>query len=93
MLLTRAAKAEGAPTIASRWLQRLMQLTSGLGLDNCRWFLCARHARRFRDVRAGAARSQPPAPRPPVAARPRRLSVTEIETWLRDPYAIYARHV
>jgi ATP-dependent helicase/nuclease subunit B len=25
--------------------------------------------------------------------RPRRLSVTEIETWLRDPYAIHARHV
>jgi ATP-dependent helicase/nuclease subunit B len=28
-----------------------------------------------------------------VEARPRRLSVTEIETWLRDPYAIYAKHV
>jgi ATP-dependent helicase/nuclease subunit B len=25
--------------------------------------------------------------------RPRKLSVTEIETWLRDPYAIHARHV
>jgi ATP-dependent helicase/nuclease subunit B len=28
-----------------------------------------------------------------VAVRPRKLSVTEIETWLRDPYAIYGRHV
>ena len=36
---------------------------------------------------------RPPRPRPPVALRPRRLSVTEIETWLRDPYAIHARHV
>ena len=35
----------------------------------------------------------PPAPAPAVALRPRRLSVTEIETWLRDPYAIYARHI
>jgi len=34
-----------------------------------------------------------PRPTPPVDTRPRRLSVTEIETWLRDPYAIYARHV
>lgn len=34
-----------------------------------------------------------PAPTPPVAVRPRKLSVTEIETWLRDPYAIYAKHV
>src|SRR5438874_2113553 len=35
----------------------------------------------------------PPEPRPPVAARPRRLSVTQIETWMRDPYGIYARHI
>ena len=35
----------------------------------------------------------PAAPRPPLAARPRRLSVTQIETWLGDPYAIYARHI
>ncbi|MBE3639923.1 PD-(D/E)XK nuclease family protein, partial [Mangrovicoccus algicola] len=40
---------------------------------------------------------EPPAPRPspapPAAARPRRLSVTEVETLLRDPYQIYAKHV
>jgi ATP-dependent helicase/nuclease subunit B len=35
----------------------------------------------------------PPAPRPPVSARPRLLSVTQVETWMRDPYAIYARHI
>jgi ATP-dependent helicase/nuclease subunit B len=34
-----------------------------------------------------------PQPKPPLAARPRRFSVTEIETLRRDPYAIYARHV
>jgi len=28
-----------------------------------------------------------------VALRPRKLSVTEVQTWLEDPYAIYARHV
>jgi ATP-dependent helicase/nuclease subunit B len=35
----------------------------------------------------------PAAPRPPLSARPRKLSVTQIETWLGDPYAIYARHI
>jgi len=35
----------------------------------------------------------PPRPKPPVRLRPRRLSVTEIETWLRDPYAIHAKHI
>jgi RecB family exonuclease len=34
-----------------------------------------------------------PSPRPPVDARPRQLSVTEIEKLLRDPYWIYARRV
>jgi len=34
-----------------------------------------------------------PAPKPPRAARPKSLSVTEIEDWLRDPYTIYAKHV
>ena len=34
-----------------------------------------------------------PAPRPPRAVRPLKLSVTEIEDWLRDPYTIYAKHI
>jgi ATP-dependent helicase/nuclease subunit B len=91
VLLTRALKAEGAPTVASRWLQRLRQLTEGLGLtlsqsSHLEW------ARTMSEVAPGP-RLERPAPRPPVAARPRRLTVTEIETWLRDPYAIYAKHV
>jgi len=32
-----------------------------------------------------------PSPRPPLAARPRRLSVTKIKTLIRDPYAVYAQ--
>jgi len=94
VILTRALKAEGAPTVPSRWLQRLTQLTRGLKLEA--------RLKPPMDMARLAARlmTAPPAPRlarprptPPVAARPRRLSVTEIETWLRDPYAIYARHV
>lgn len=34
-----------------------------------------------------------PVPTPPANIRPRRLSITEIETLVRDPYAIYAKHV
>lgn len=93
-VLTRALKAEGAPTVASRWLQRLKQLTAGLGLDERlkpkRDYLAIAGAMRDAGTAEPAA---PPYPKPPVAARPRRLSVTEIETWLRDPYAIYAKRV
>jgi ATP-dependent helicase/nuclease subunit B len=38
-------------------------------------------------------RLSPPKPCPPIAKRPVGLSVTQIETWIRDPYAIYARHI
>ncbi|HKD48562.1 MAG TPA: double-strand break repair protein AddB [Rhizomicrobium sp.] len=91
VLLTRATKVEGAPTIASRWLQRMMQLTAGLGLEIAEGRY-ADAARRLAQVDA-LTQAQPPMPKPPTEARPRKLSVTEIETWLRDPYAIYARHV
>ncbi|MBV9992946.1 MAG: double-strand break repair protein AddB [Alphaproteobacteria bacterium] len=94
VLLTRAMKADGAPTIASRWLQRLMQLTGGLGLGHkldAPTDYIALHKAWEEPV--PAPRIARPAPTPPVAARPRSLTVTEIETWLRDPYAIYAKHV
>ena len=94
VLLTRSLKVDGTPTVMSRWLQRMTQLTRGLDLEN-------RLAPKFDWAAMSTAlatpQSQPrmkrPAPRPPVTARPRKLSVTEIETWLRDPYAIYAKRV
>lgn len=94
VLLSRALKAEGAPTIASRWLQRMVQLTRGLGFGDALApkLDYAALAARLMDVPLGP-RLLRPAPTPPVETRPRRLSVTEIETWLRDPYAIYAKHV
>ena len=94
VLLTRAQKSEGAPTIASRWIERLQQLTSGLGISH--------HLAPQTDYRAlhvlreetkSTSRMKRPAPTPPVEARPASLSVTEIETWLRDPYALYARRI
>ena len=34
-----------------------------------------------------------PAPTPPVEVRPKKLSVTRIELWRRNPYAIYAGYI
>ena len=33
VVLTRAAKVDGAPTVPSRWLLRLQALVKGLGLE------------------------------------------------------------
>ena len=94
--LTRAERVEGAPTVPSRWLLRLEAAAEATGLGPA-WTACAggpwlAWAAALRAV-AAVQPTPPPAPTPPVEARPTRLSVTRIETWRRDPYAIYARSV
>ncbi len=94
VILTRAAKIGGAPTSPSRFIQRLAAVAGerrwqealARGNDHLDW---ARTLNRPERVTPAPR----PVPKPPRAARPKRLSVTEIEHWLRDPYTIYAKHV
>jgi ATP-dependent helicase/nuclease subunit B len=93
VLLSRAAKIGGAPAMPSRFIQRLAALTGE------RWNEVVTRGHRYLswarelDRPARIAAAPQPAPKPPRAARPKSLSVTEIEDWLRDPYTIYAKHV
>jgi double-strand break repair protein AddB len=91
--LTRALKADGVPTVSSRWLQRLLALVEAASLGGRLapaepWVQWAR----ARD-RAPFDPVKPPKPKPPVTARPRSLSVTQIERWIANPYEIYAKHI
>ncbi|MEM7398833.1 MAG: double-strand break repair protein AddB [Pseudomonadota bacterium] len=94
VVLSRALKVEGVPTVPSRWLQRLRAIVDAAGLDAALapsedWVAWARD----RDTIERFAPSKPPRPCPPVAARPQSLSVTQVERWIANPYEIYARHV
>jgi ATP-dependent helicase/nuclease subunit B len=92
--LTRAARSEGVPTVPSRWLLRLDTVLRAVGLgDALGPDDTVQRAVELIDEADGYRPLPSPEPRPPLAARPRSLSVTEIEMWLRDPYAIYARHI
>ena len=95
VLLTRSEKSGGAPTVPSRWLSRLDAVMLAAAPNDVRaattnWLDWAR-ALYTPDAPLHPAR--PPSPCPPVSARPRRLSVTRIEAWMRDPYSIYARDI
>ncbi len=94
VLISRAERRGGAPTIAARWLQRIGARLGKAGAAA----LVARGETyldwaRALDASPAAAPIARPQPKPPVEARPKRLSVTEIETLVRDPYAVYARRV
>jgi ATP-dependent helicase/nuclease subunit B len=93
VVLTRASRVDGTPTVPSRWLLRLDAVLRASGLE-APWVAgpwVEWHSRLDKPLKPIPA--APPMPRPPLAARPRRLSATAIETWMRDPYAIYARWI
>ena len=94
VILSRAAKVAGAPTVASRFVQRIAALAGE------RWKVAKKQGDLYLsyaqsiDAPQGLPNPVPrPAPNPPLDIRPHKLSVTSIEDWLRDPYTIYARYV
>ena len=92
VVLSCPRRRDGAPAVPARWLTRLETFLAGQGVALPQ-HPAACWVRALDQPADGPRPVRPPRPCPPVALRPRRLSVTEIETWLRDPYAIYARHV
>ncbi|MGI3899065.1 MAG: double-strand break repair protein AddB [Janthinobacterium lividum] len=93
VIITRARKRGGSPTVPSRFLQRLDAVAAEhLDVARARGSLTLAYARAL--DRPDRVKSIPrPSPRPPVALRPQKLSVTRIETLRRDPYAIYAERI
>jgi ATP-dependent helicase/nuclease subunit B len=93
VVLTRAGRAEGAETVPSRWLLRLDAALRAAQLELPEQSSSVLAWQAMLDRPAAFRAAAPPAPRPPLAVRPRRLSVTRIETLMRDPYSIYARDI
>ena len=101
VLLTRAEREGGAPTVPSRWLARLDAL---FGYEpgsaaappeyiqrGRRSYLAWAEALDRPDGLQAVAASR--AARRRSTARPTRLSVSSIEQWRRDPYGLYARRI
>jgi ATP-dependent helicase/nuclease subunit B len=94
VILAYPTKLAGTPTVISRFVQRLAAVAGEEHWDRARangakYLAWARSLDRPAEVK----RIEKPEPKPPLAARPTALSVTDIENWLRDPYTIYAKHI
>ncbi|MBY0613281.1 MAG: double-strand break repair protein AddB, partial [Beijerinckiaceae bacterium] len=97
VVIARASRVDGAPTIASRFLRRLKAYAG-----EAHWKAAVGRGERYvafarrmdePGPETAAATIARPEPKPPLDWRPKTLSITEIETLYRDPYAIFARHV
>jgi ATP-dependent helicase/nuclease subunit B len=86
VLLTRARRAGGSPTVASRLWLRLRAMTGGLARDS----RLERLAREI-DAPGGFHPADRPAPSPPLAARPKKIAVTDLDRLTADPFAFYAK--
>ncbi len=92
VLIAYAERVGTSPAQPSRLLQRLEAFVGEAGHWRDRGAPWLEQARRI-DAVTDVTPAGRPAPNPPVAQRPRQLSVTAIETLMRSPYDIYAGHV
>ncbi|ACE89031.1 double-strand break repair helicase AddB type protein [Rhizobium phaseoli] len=94
LIYSRALRQGSTPTVASRWLQRLL----ALGGEAFEAELKGRGARFLQwaglvDRGGTQAPAQRPSPKPPLALQPQSYSFSEVGRLRRDPYAIYARRI
>jgi ATP-dependent helicase/nuclease subunit B len=102
VFLLTSARRDDKPVVASRWIWRLRTLARGaLGKASAKIALAATNnhdplvwIKAMEDApKLQVGFRAEPRPTPPRDARPDALSVTRIETLVRDPYAIYCQYV
>ncbi len=96
VILIRSSRKAGLETVPSRWLIRLEAALKNNNsptalIDKSDYWL--ERANLVDKPEFSPARKHPPSPCPPVQARPRRMSVTRIERWMKNPYEVFARDI
>ncbi|AKK20161.1 double-strand break repair protein AddB [Candidatus Liberibacter africanus] len=94
LIYSRSLRANNIPTIASRWLQRLLVFGGNAFADDLKkkgqcyldW------ARNLDNTKKQPSHIRPK-PFPPLEIQPKTYSFTEIKTLISDPYAIYAKKI
>jgi ATP-dependent helicase/nuclease subunit B len=94
LIYSRSVRQGSTPTVASRWLQRLLalggkQFAEALKTRGAQY----RHWATLVDAGERQEPTERPAPKPPADLQPRSYSFSEVGRLRRDPYSIYARRV
>jgi len=94
LIFSRSMRQGSAPTVASRWLQRLQALGGETLAERLRANGAAYlHWMRMLDEGGRQPLAERPQPKPPAELQPRKYSFSEVTRLRRDPYSIYARRI
>jgi len=93
LVLSRALKRNGSPTVASRFITRLAALADDAFAACKQRGDAALGVANALDTPRRTISCARPEPTPPLELRPQKLSVTRVEMLRRDPYSIYAEYV
>ncbi len=88
VLITRARRDGRSPTVASRFWLRLDAITGGLPRD-----IPLERITAALDDPGPPVPAERPQPTPPLAQRPKRISVTSVDRLNADPFAFYAKEI
>ncbi len=94
VILTRSEKVDGSPSVPSRWLDRLdaVMMANGRSINELTDARYIDWIDRL-DSHDEVSPYGRPAPKPPSLARLNKSSVTKIEQWLQNPYALYMYYI
>lgn len=100
VIMTRANRIDGTPTIPARWIARLSTWLKAGGDDlthithkGDQWVNQARHYDHNQIEQAATISTQRPAPIPCPSLFPDQISVTDVEILAKDPYSFYAKRL
>ncbi|MBH9969020.1 MULTISPECIES: double-strand break repair protein AddB [unclassified Commensalibacter] len=92
VILSSPLRQENAPVVQSRWIVRLKAWLKG------RKSVIQQHPAlmwiKYLDQPDGSPTPMEcPSPKPLPALRPKSISITDVERWIKDPYEIYAKKI
>ena len=98
VLMTRALRVDGTPTLPSRWIERLKALTDQteqLTTLKAEGQVYLSYADRLdlEPTRPEPQAGEPALANPPLSARPKVISATDIGLLVANPYAFYAKRI
>ncbi len=86
-ILASPARSKGTPAVPSRFLSRLVAVMGAIPAHPAPSWV------RQTDVPRVRIQRPPPAPIPPLHARPRRYTISDVALLMSDPYALYAKRI